>query len=153
MSHLVYVHAHINYLLFSSCFLLNFLLIIYERIYNLTVTLKLRIDIDRIDLFRGLPSKHHKKCTKKLLNRSFICQNQRCIRVTFRWTTSASKGADQNFRNLHGYEFKNFQKFIYLNENEYGYVLVPVSDCDEYGRFFNNTVGRIKILFYRFFSY
>ena len=49
MSHLVYVHAHINYLLFSSCFLLNFLLIIYVRIHNLTATLKLRIDIDRID--------------------------------------------------------------------------------------------------------
>ena len=49
MSHLVYVHTHINYLLFSSCFLLNFLLIIYVRIHNLTATLKLRIDIDQID--------------------------------------------------------------------------------------------------------
>ena len=49
MSHLVYVHAHINYLLFSTCFLLKIILTIYERIHNLTATLKLRIDIDRID--------------------------------------------------------------------------------------------------------
>ena len=49
MSHLVYVHGHINYLLFSTCFLLNIILAIYVRIRNLTVTLKFRIDIDRID--------------------------------------------------------------------------------------------------------
>ena len=49
MSHLVYIHAHINYLLFSTCFLLNIILTIYVRIHNLTATLKLRIDIDRID--------------------------------------------------------------------------------------------------------
>ena len=40
---------HINYLLFSTCFLLNIILTIYVRIHNLTATLKIRIDIDRID--------------------------------------------------------------------------------------------------------
>ena len=49
MSHLVYVDAHIDYLLFSTCFLLNIILTIYVRIHNLTATLKIRIDIDRID--------------------------------------------------------------------------------------------------------
>ena len=49
MSHLIYVHAHINYLLFSSCLPLDISLIIYVRIHNLTATLKIRIDIDRID--------------------------------------------------------------------------------------------------------
>ena len=49
MSHLVYIHAHINYLLFSTYFLLNISLTIYVRIHNLTATLKIRIDIDRID--------------------------------------------------------------------------------------------------------
>ena len=49
MSHLVYVHAHINYLLFSTCFLLNIILTIYVRIHNLTATLKLRTDFDQID--------------------------------------------------------------------------------------------------------
>ena len=49
MSHLVYIHAHINYLLFSSYFLLNISLKIYVRIHNLTATLKKGIDIDQID--------------------------------------------------------------------------------------------------------
>ena len=49
MSHLVNVHAHINYLLFSTRFLLNIILTIYVRIHDLTATLKLRIDTDRID--------------------------------------------------------------------------------------------------------
>ena len=48
MSHLVYIHAHINYLLFSTYFLLNISLTIYVLIH-LTATLKIRIDIDRID--------------------------------------------------------------------------------------------------------
>ena len=47
MSHLVYVLAHTNYLLCSTCFLMNIILTIYVR--NLTATLKLRNDIDRID--------------------------------------------------------------------------------------------------------
>ena len=48
MSHLVYIHAHINYLLFSTYFLLNISLTINVLIH-LTATLKIRIDIDRID--------------------------------------------------------------------------------------------------------
>ena len=49
MSHLAYVDAHINYLLYSTYFLLNISLTIYVRMHNLTATLKIRIDIDRID--------------------------------------------------------------------------------------------------------
>ena len=49
ISHLNYVNVHINYILFSTCFLLDMSFTIYVRLHNVTATLKLGIDIDRED--------------------------------------------------------------------------------------------------------
>ena len=79
MSHLVYVDAHINYLLFSTCFLLNISLTIYVRIRNLTATLKRRIDIDRIDSNSNFASTKYGILLVKCFWRSDYKNNCSCI--------------------------------------------------------------------------